>query len=721
MFIKVGRLIVTHPRLVLFGIIILSVFTVASLSSPVFADTAAKSTSFEKTTLIEYVNNEGVPIKTVRMWLGQDAGTFKSFKTEKGWTGVLSAQGLLVFTSEEPLPPGDSVKFGIKTEVQNPGINWRTLDLSGNELTTGRTVAGQQPPPQDNTQTPPQDNTQKPATSFADAEFKIIPASPKNGDSIRVIGNGFPPNTVVDFYIDSEKLEDFQTDNSGNLIGRAKIPVNKEADRVEFVLSDQQGNKKTLSIRLDHRDAQMTAKPAARLTITQISEIVGPGETARVSGTAKPGSTITISYKDATGIKIQEAVIEVDAQGNWSHERVIPLDAPLGTRVVEFSDGADTITKILSVSVTKSIHVTPSAIRYEPGQTMRFNGTAAADQSVEIVIKDPIGKEIFYDLLKMNGTGTIDFEFPTEQTSLKGTYIIIISQGDDTEILYVGLGVAPTKQVIAKFDKLNYSTSENAKMLLTGPAKANISILILDPSDKVVPESVDVITLGADGNAEYSISLSGYKSGVFTVVLTYLHSETNAVFAVGLQQGSGKIIMQTTKQTYQLGDSILVLGSTNKNVLLILEMSDPQGNVVKRKETFSDKEGKFSDGTFRIPSDAEQGIWTIKASSGPNLADVKLNVVGTVTQAFVVSVDKSTAYSVGDTMTITGSGGGKTQTVIIKIFNSNDVEITELIVFSTENGSFQTLWLVPSDMVPGTYKIQAKIANEIAETTFSVQ
>ncbi len=718
MFIKVGRLIVTHPRLALFGVIILSVFTVASLSSPVFADTAAKSTSFEKTTLIEYVNNEGVPIKIVRMWLGQDAGTFKSFKTEKGWTGALSAQGLLIFTSEEPLPPGDSVKFGIKTEVQNPGINWRTIDLSGNELTTGRTVAGQQPPPQDSTQTPPQD-TQKPATSFANAEFKIIPVSPKNGDSIRVIGNSFPPNIVVDFYIDGEKLEDFQTDSSGNLIGRAKVPVNKEADRVEFVLSDQQGNKKTLSIRLDHRDTQITVKPAARLAITQISETVGPGETARVSGTAKPGSTITITYKDATGIKIQEAAIEVDAQGNWSHERVIPPDAPLGTRVVEFSDGVDTITKILSVSITKTIHVTSSSIRYEPGQTIRFNGTTTSDQSVEIVIKDPIGKEIFYDLLKMNGTGIIDFEFPTTQSSLQGTYVILVTQEDHTEILRIGLGELPSEQIVAKFDKLNYATSETAKMSIKGPARASVSILIIDPSDKALLS--DNVVLGADGSADYEINLNGYKSGVHSIVLKYLKSQVEEVFAVGLSYGSGSINIQTTKQTYQLGDSILILGSTNKNVLLVLEMSDPQGNVVKRKETFTDKEGRFSDGTFRIPSDAEQGIWTIKASSGPNLAETKLNVAGTVTQAFVVSVDKSTAYSVGDTMTITGSGGGKTQTVIIKIFNSDDVEITELIVFSTENGSFQTLWLVPPDMVPGTYKIETKIANEIAETTFSVQ
>ncbi len=723
MFIKVGRLIVTHSRLALFGIIILLVFTVSNLSSPVFADTVAKSTSFEKTTLIEYVNNEGVPIKTVRMWLGQDDGTFKSFKTEKGWTGTLTAQGLLIFTSEKPLPPGDVVKFGIKTEVQNPGINWRTLDLNSNELTTGRTVAGQQvTPPVDNGSTP-QETTQKTTTSFDNAEFRIIPASPKNGDSVRVIGYGFPPNTVVDFYIDNEKLDDFETNNLGHLIGRTKIPVDKEAERVEFLLSDQQGNKKTMSIRLDYKETQIQSpKSTARLTITEVSEVVAPGQTASVSGTAKPAATVTISYKDAAGVKIQEAAVEVNAQGKWSFQRVIPPDAALGTRIIEFSDGTDTITKTISISILKAIHVTSSAVRYEPGQTMRFNGTAAADQSVEIVIKDPIGKEIFSGIVKMNGISEFNFEFPTSQTSLTGTYVILMTQGDDTEILYVGLGVAPIKQIVAKFDKLNYSPSEKAKVSITGPAKAKISTLILDPSDKVVDDSPDTITLGAGGNADYEINLSEYKSGVYTLIIDYLQSETKVVFAVGLQQGSGAINMQTTKQTYQLGDSVLVLGTTDKpNVLLTLEMKDPDGNVIKQKETFSNKERKFSDSTFRVPSDAKQGIWVIKASSGLNFAEAKLDVVGTVIQSFVIKVDKSTAYKIDDFMIISGSGGGKTQTALVEILDFNNTKILELSSFSTSAGSFQINWKVPPEIKPGVYTVHARVGSQLADTTFSVQ
>lgn len=710
-----------HPKLVVFGIVIFSIFAIVHLGPTAYADTVAKSTAFEKTTLIEYVNNENVPIKSVKMWLGQDAGTFKSFKTEMGWTGTKTEQGLLIFTAETPLDPGKSVKFGIKTEIQSPGINWRTLDANGNELTIGRTEAGQQATttPKE-VVTPPQDNTQKTPVNLDGAVFRIIPESPKNGDSIRVVGDGFPPSKTFGFFINNERLEDFATDESGHLIGTAKIPINTQADRVEFSLVDNEGNKKTISIRITYKEVQPVTPRTTQLTITQMTEIVEPGKTASVSGTAKPGSTITISYKDASGVKIQAAAVPVDAQGNWSHERIISPDAELGTRTVEFTDGVDTISKTLSVSVSKSIRVTPSAIKYNPGEKMLFNGTALSNQPVEVVIKDPIGKEIFSDILKMNGTEAISFEFPTDQSSPKGTYVILFTQADHTEILRVGLGEAPSQQIVAKFDKLNYSVTEKAKMVIKGMPKTNVSILIIDPSDKA--KLSDTTTLGAEGSADYEIDLTGYKSGVYSVVLRQLKSQVEVVFAVGLQQGSGEIKIQSTKQKYQLADNILLLGSTDKpNVLLTLAMIDPSGKIIKQREVFSDEEGKFSDGTFRIPSDAVQGIWTIKASSGANSADAKLEVVGTVTQAFVVNTSKSTPYVVGETVTMSGNGAGRTQTAIIEIYNSNNVKVQELIVTTTDDGDFQTIWVVPTGIDAGNYRIKATVGNQIAETSFKIQ
>lgn len=704
-----------YSTLAILGIFVISVFSITSLAH---AETAAKSTSFEKTTLIEFTNNESTDIQTVRMWLGKDSGEFKSFKTEKGWTGTKTAQGVLIFSTIDSLSPGESVKFGIKTEVAGPGINWKTVDSAGVELSVGKTLPGQTTQ-QPKDVTPPQDNIPPPATTMDKATFKIIPESPKNGDSIRIVGEGFPPNTVLDFMIDNEGLEDFQSDEKGNVIGTAKIPLTKQADRVDLSLADRAGNKKTISIRIGHTDVVTTPpRDVKKLTVDKTIDIAEPGQKVSASGTGKAGGSVKITAKDSVGTKIYEAVVQIDSQGNWAHETVVPLDAPLGTRIVEFSDGVDTITKTLSVSVSKTIRISSSAIKYNPGDKLLFNGTAKPDQSLQIIINDPIGKEVYSDIIQVNATGMVSFGYQTTSSSIKGTYAMLASQGDETEIVRVGLGELPTEQIIAKFDKLNYASSETAKLTVEGPAKSTISLLVIDPSDKV--KITEGVTLGLDGSKVHELNLSGYKSGVYTVVLKYTKSQAEVVFSVGLQTTSGPIIMHTTKETYLPGETSLVLGSTNANALLSLEMSDPNGKIIKQKDIFSDKDGKFSDGTFRVPSDAVQGAWMIKAKSGANYAEAKFTVSGTTDKTFTIKVNKA-SYVREEYMTISGTGGGKTQTATATISDQNGVVIADLSSFSTSAGSFQITWKVPTDMVPGTYKIKATVGTDVAETTFTIQ
>lgn len=218
---------------------ILGIFTVFIFSASILAsaETGAKSTAFEKTTLLEFTNNDSSPVHTIKLWLGKDVGTFKSFKAEKGWTGVKNSQGVLVFTSTEPLGSGESVKFGIKTEIESPGVNWKTSDSAGNELSVGKVT--------------PQHRGKIGLPDYLkSATFKIIPESPKTGDSIRIVGEGFPKNSVLNLMINNEKLEDIRTDESGRVIGTAKIPITIQSDRIDLSLEDSQGSKKTISIRV---------------------------------------------------------------------------------------------------------------------------------------------------------------------------------------------------------------------------------------------------------------------------------------------------------------------------------------------------------------------------------------------------------------------------------------------------------------------------------------
>jgi parallel beta-helix repeat protein len=99
-----------------------------------------KSIFYEKSTIIEFTNEGKEDVNSISIWLGSDY-TFESFKTEMGWLGEKTPQGVIIFTSSEPIKPGESAKFGVKTNESNPGINWKALDKKGEQMGVGKSIA----------------------------------------------------------------------------------------------------------------------------------------------------------------------------------------------------------------------------------------------------------------------------------------------------------------------------------------------------------------------------------------------------------------------------------------------------------------------------------------------------------------------------------------------------------------------------------------------------
>ena len=99
-----------------------------------------KSIFFEKSTIIEFTNEGKENVNSISIWLGSNYN-FESFKTEMGWLGEKTPQGVIIFTSSEPIKPGESVKFGVKTNESNPGINWKALDKKGEQMGVGKSIA----------------------------------------------------------------------------------------------------------------------------------------------------------------------------------------------------------------------------------------------------------------------------------------------------------------------------------------------------------------------------------------------------------------------------------------------------------------------------------------------------------------------------------------------------------------------------------------------------
>ena len=624
-----------------------------------------------------------------------------------------------MFTSSEPIKKGESVKFGVKTDKVSTGINWKALDSKDKQIDTGKVLPKELPKViqnPDNIQV--KENTGE--NISAESTFRIVPEKPNVGSSIRVTGDKFGASQEFDFYIDSKKIGNFVTDKDGHFMTTMKIPNEQKADRADFIIKDKEGEEKKLSLRIGDMSNRIPTSENIKLTVQGIPNIVHRGELLEVFGTGTPGKGISITITAPDGEVIRTRTTEIDNKGNWELEPlVVPLDRPFGKYTGVISDGKQEKTISWTIESDKIIIITPTNLKFEPGETVKFNGTAIPNKPIELVVEDPLGTEIFSDIIEIDESGSVKFEFPTIQSTTEGTYTLIATQEKIKELIFVGLGQLPTIPVNLEFDKLNYKSTDNAIITLTGKASEIVNLLIIDPSDKPKGESQS-IKLGPDGRGSVTLDLKGYGTGVYTAVISKGGEQSEKTFTVGLQIGSGEIDINTTKISYLTGDPVLVLGETSPNVLLTITLSNPDGKEIKVKETFSDKNGKISEGSFRIPSDGMSGTWTIKAASGSNFDTVDFEVHSLVIEGMIVSVTEGEDIAgYGKTMNI--SVIGAQQTVELEIIGENNKVIETLSFPASKSGEIKQPWIIPKDTEPGTYTIKVEDAYNSAETTFEIK
>lgn len=684
------------------------------------------SIAFENTTIIEFTNIGTKDIETFRMWLGSDF-EFESFKTEKGWTGQKTPQGLIIFTSTDPLKPGETVKFGVKTNNPKPGLNWKTLDENDEQISIGKTLSKDLEKYEEKSKTdekPPEVNTEETKTTTGildESIFRIIPEKPSSGSTIRVTGEKFTPMEQFEFYLDDKKITDFETNDGGRFMMTVKIPENQQAERVNFIVKDDYGMEKQVSIRLSQTESRVPETEIVELTISGINEVFHRGEHLEISGTAQPGSAITVTVINPNGVVITTEPADVDQKGVWKLSKpiIVPFDAPFGKYTAEISDGRSTITREWSLESSKIIDIVAEKQKFAPGDLMKFSGTAVPDKQISFILSDPVGKEITSSVEQTDQSGFVSFEYQTSETSIKGTYTLIITQEEEKEITYAGLGELAEIPVNLVFDKLNYKTNESPVITFTGQPFDIVNLLIIDPGDKQKGDII-TITLGPEASAKYTLDVTGYSNGVYTAVASKGNAKSSVIFSVGLQVGSGEIQINTTKLEYSPGDPVLVLGETGADALITLSLLDPEGTEILTREIPSDKYGKIADDTIKIPIDAEAGIWKIRATSGANFDNVEIEITKVKEEGLIVSVPSITTLpAIGKVVNIKVIGAQ--QTVVLEIISEDGTVLEKLEVKASSSGEVSTPWPVPKDTPLGTYTIKVKDSVKTAETTFTLE
>ncbi len=710
------------------AILLLILLVSSSFTSLVFTEVHATTNLVTVTasnndmiTTLQFANSErsNSDISSVILQIGQ-GGNFKSFKTDNGWFGVKSSANTLTFTSTNPIKPGQSANFVIKTDQSNPVITWKAIDNKNNELDSGEIGAPATGTPT-TTGTPTENKPPTNPPGILDgSNFKIIPTTPRPGSDVRVVGLSFATTANLDLYIGNTKLNSFTTNDKGNFIITTKIPDDQPTGNVSFFVKDQVGNSKMFNTIINFAKTHESGITNQNVALTlNADSIYHRGDTKTISGTATPGRTLTISIEDSNGMSITTFTTAANKTGYYSLSNTIPVDRSFGKYTIVVSDGKNKVSHTYNVVSIHQIIISTSQQKIEPGQTIIINGTAISNQPVSFRITDPTRNQVFAKDVNVTSDGKIAISFTTGNAALKGTYIVTASQGTDEVTAYFGIGENPVPQLTLSMDKLNYQNVDKPAINISGPPTSTLNLVIVDSSGK--QKFADTILVGPDGLVTYSFNVALYTPGIYSAVITRGNDKAAVNFAIGLQTGCGEITMKTVKDSYLLGDNLIILGKCNPNTIIRITLTDPNGVITKFQDTFTDKTGIFSSTDFRIPGDGISGIWKLQAINGINHVGLDLTVKSGH-EGISVKLDKNPPiYVRGDIVTISGTGAGNSADTIINVLGTNSTQIVSLDIASTNRGDFSTLWKIPPNFNPGTYTIQAKSSIGQATTNISIQ
>ncbi|MCE2497746.1 MAG: hypothetical protein J4F28_01905 [Nitrosopumilaceae archaeon] len=702
-------------------------------------DITVSSISVGGTNLITITSSENAPdVSMLRLWLSSDSGAaFKSFKTEIGWTGQKTPQGVVVFTTAVPLKPGGSVKFGVETDAAVSGINWKAVGQDGVEVATGRVTPGEMPEiddaqPSDGAgdpgaagQPPPDQDGQPPApppsqSITSESDFRIIPLKPSVGATIRIAGEEFGLNTHYDFYINNRILGGFTTGGDGAFVTTVRLPSDLQADRVNFAVRSAEGDEVVRSLRLSPAEQrpQLGGVPGAggqqsALGISGITETAKIGDRITMEGSGRPGSTLVVYVTGPDGAQIKSNVVKVDGSGSWSVSEalLVGADMKIGNYSTIITDGFASESTPWSVVIEEGIQITSDKLKYDRNDVMRFNITTINDEPLKVHLENPNNVGIYSDIINTNGSDSVVFDYETSFSDTEGTYTLIATQGDYKQFLFVGVNELPQVKIRFDLDKVNYRFSDVAIISIVAKPSDTIRLNILDSSDNI--KYTESLTVQSDGRGVVALDLDDFDDGIYTAELEKGTEKTSKEFTIGLQSSISSIEVVPIKPPYYRGEQFLISVDTgDAKVPLTITMTDPDGEIVTIKETFSttirvDKDEDRSKAleALMIPSHGKFGTWTITVSSGGSSHSAPVEVIPESMSIQVLGIKSE--HAIGryiDIMVV-----GAEQSVWIQVSAQDGTPIgSEQKISITGEKVASAKWAIPDDVPPGTYVLKAR-------------
>ncbi len=451
------------------------------------------------------------------VWLTLQNGAIDSFQPMDGWSAEIgSSSNTIQFRAEtDPILPGESVKFGIKSDQSAPIFKWIILDDNGDELGSGmldvaksseelgkkeEALAKKEEELRKKEQEllkkeqdllklekrlaqlekllkQGQEEKEKPPVPNVPPKIRIKPDVVEPGKPVKIIGQGFTPNSKLTVLLDGNQLARLNINSDGIVKARILLPDQTVKGAHQISASDAEGRAANISLQVE---IDVTIVP---LTAGVEKQAYTPGELVKITGTAGPGTAVQLKVQNPTGLTILSIAVPVDKDGKYAAFIPLSSDATAGQYqilVTQEDQKFETSYSVQTVGIF-DLTVITDKFEYYRGENVIVSGKTLPNKEVVVSIFGPDGTELKNSAVVADNTGSYSVSMPVQQKFPLGEYSAVVRLGNET--ISIAFSVVPGSVALSiRTDKETYGAGELVRISGKGKANDKIDLIIKLPT-----------------------------------------------------------------------------------------------------------------------------------------------------------------------------------------------------------------------------------------------
>jgi 5-hydroxyisourate hydrolase-like protein (transthyretin family) len=471
--------------------------------------------SWKKISVVKVENSRDNIYSVKLVWLTLQNGVIESYKSPEGWVAERSStnpNSIQFRTETGVITPGESARFGFKSDQENPIFQWIVIDEEGDELGSGTldvkamkeqaakeaeaakasSVEKSNDGKDSSNSTPQQPSTNgssngdKPIVPTKNPAIAVQADEIRPGVYVRLLGEGFMPDSRMTVLFDGKLIATLRTAPDGTVRDRVKIPSDAVDGAHQIAVSDNTGRAANLPVTVTIKQELFP------FIVATEKESYKRGELVKIAGTGKPSAAVSLRAADPSGNSIFTSAVPVGTDAKYT--ALIPLSetAMTGEYTVFALQEGRTLTikfKVLTEEGTQ-LSILTDKFEYMQGESVVISGQGPSNKDVNIRVLDPNGNELFTTTIKSDETGSFAATMIMPQAAVLGKYSVVVKAGNEEIALNFSVirgSIALTLQT----DKNEYRDGELVRISGKGKPNDRVKITILTPKEDRIPMSAN--------------------------------------------------------------------------------------------------------------------------------------------------------------------------------------------------------------------------------------